>query len=65
MHNCSVNPGEGWVLGRSSCEKVGDGHRHAWGCKSQGLVSLRVFRTKTPLFLAVKVSFRVALQEII
>ena len=31
-------------------ERVGDARRLAWGCKSQILVSLRVFRTKRHYF---------------
>ena len=51
--------------GDSIYERGGDARRLALGCKFQILVSLRGGLGKTPLYLAVKVSFRVALEEIL
>ena len=60
--NCRICPGRG---GDSIYERGGDARRLALGCKFQSLVSLRGGLGKTPLYLAVKVSFRVALEEIL
>ena len=45
-------------------ERGGDARRLTWGCKFQILVSLRVFWAKRLLYLVLKVSFRVAHEEI-
>ena len=61
----SFFPGGLETRGRDSeYNRGGDARRLAYGCKFRILVSLRVFWGKTPLYLAVKVSFRVAHEKI-
>ena len=55
---CNKSPG-----GTRAYERGGDARRLALGCKFRILISLRVFCAKTPLYLAVKVSFRVAREK--
>ena len=60
--NCSsvgcLNP-----VGDSAYERGGDARRLAKGCKFRILVSLKSVLGKTPSYLAVKVSFRVAREK--
>ena len=55
--------GGGYGFGRNPHERGGDAHRLVSGCKFLISASLRVFLAKRH-YLAVKVSFRVAHEEI-
>ena len=55
---------EAKILGEGlSCERGGDAHRLAEGCKFRILVSLNGVLGKTPLYLAVKILFRVVCEK--